>query len=71
MEHERQSSRAIWGHTHTDQGALRILSEIFSGLKILKGNYLGARVARRKAHIGAVHIPIRALYDLGLKFSRT
>ena len=35
---------------HTDQGALRVRSKIFSGLKILKGSYLGSRSARLKAH---------------------
>ena len=45
----------MWGHMHTDQSALRILPEIFSILKTLKGNYLGALSARLKAHIAPSH----------------
>ena len=97
------------GNIHTDQGAYEFALRHSSGLKILKGDYLGARSAGLKAHVGqctyrsgrstnsvleflglenfvrqfswspigkaqgpygAIYIPFRALYELGLKFSR-
>ena len=110
MESDRQGPRPIRGHVHTEQGGLRARSKIFSGLKILKGSYLGIRPARLKTHMGhfayqsgrsknslckflgpknfgrqfswspigkaqgpygAIRTPIRALYELGLEFSRS
>ena len=52
MESDRQGPRPIRGHIHTEQGGLRARSKIFSGLKILKGSYLGIRSARLKTHMG-------------------
>ena len=73
MSNDRQGSGAIWGNTHTYQGALRMRFENFSGRKILEGNYLGARSAGSRPVWGHVHtdqaaLRIQSKDSSGLKF---
>ena len=55
LEPDRQGSRPKCGSTHTKQGFLGTRYGNFSGLKILEGNFLGARSAGFKAHMVPSH----------------
>ena len=55
LEPDRQGSRPKCGSTRTNQSFLGTRYGNFSGLKILEGNFLGARSAGFKAHMVPSH----------------
>ena len=70
MEPDRQSSRPKWGHIHADQGALRTRLRNFSGLKFFERQIAWSPIGKAQGPYGTEYIPIKALYELGLKISR-
>ena len=70
LEPDRQGSRPKCGSTHTKQSFLGTRYGNFSGLKILEGDFLGARSAGLKAHMAPSHGALAPFQILNKLYSR-